>query len=238
MKSTLLILSGLALLCAAASAPASAANDKNDTNILTVTGNGEVRVTPDLAVVTVGAETRAPRADDAIQENNRLMARIVTAIRALNIPDRDIQTATYNVSLQYEPVSDTDRNRRPTPIYVVSNLVTVRLREPARAGAVVDAATGAGANVVQGLNFIVEKETDARRQALQAAARDAQGKAEAIAAALGVRITGVDSIVEGGAQVFLPATRMAEIAAPAAAPILPGENVIRASVTVRYRIAR
>lgn len=227
------------LMLAPALAFAQQAEEKEE-NLLTVSGSGEARITPDRALVSVGVETRHARAGEAIQENNRLMQAVIQAIRRLNIPERDIRTASYNVSRQYEP-DPADQRRPARPIFVVRNIASVRLEDPARAGAVIDAATGAGANVVEGVSFISEQEMEARQQALRDAVREARQKAETIAQALGVRLAGIESVVESGGPVPIPQPfRVASVVAAdqAAAPILPGENVIRANVVIRFRLAQ
>lgn len=239
-RAGILLAAAVAFVAMAAATPASGAVERPDQDILAVSGQGEVRVTPDVAVVRLGVEARAARAADAIQDANTRMGQVIRAIRALDIPERDIQTVTYNVSQQYEPRPADDR-RPPTLVYVVTNIVSVRVADVTRAGAVIDAATGAGANVVQGISFVTDKETEARLEALRQAVRDARTKAEAIAAALGVQILAVENVVETSGPVYIPQTlgvAVAEARVQAPAPIEPGENVIQASVVVRYRIGR
>lgn len=222
----------LALLAA----PACAAEARADTDSLTVTGSGEVRVVPDVALVSLGVETRSAHAGDAIRENNRLMSQVAQAIRRLEIPERNIQTSQLSVSREYEPAPE---GQRPRPVYVVRNTVSIRLQDVRRVGAVIDAATEAGANTVQGVTFVSEKDQEARQQALRDAVRDAQSKAETIARALGVRLAGVESVVEAGGPIVYPQAAAADaLAARAPTPVFAGENVIRATVTVRYRISR
>lgn len=227
----------------AATAPAVAqapAGRDRDANILTVSGTGEVHVTPDRARVALGVETRAPKAADAIAQNNKIMGQVVDAIRKLDIADKNIQTSTFSVNREYEPQPPNSKTP-PKAVFVVSNIVTVTLDNPSRVGTVIDAGTGAGANTVQGVSFFVENDEPARLQALRDAARQARAKADAIAQALGARISGVESIYESSAPVvyeqnlgLMVSRAEAKMAAPT--PVLPGENIIRATVTVRFRI--
>ena len=239
-RAALLLTAALALFAAATAPPASGAVERPDQDLLIVSGRGEARVTPNIAVVRLGVESRSARAAEAIQDADRRMTQVLQAIRAQNIPERNIQTVIYNVSRQYRPRPQDDQ-RPPELEYVVTNIVSVRLTDVNRAGAVIDAATGAGANVVQGISFQAENETAAREEALRQAARDAQTKAQTLASALGVRILGVDQITESSGPVPLPqpyGAVVAEARIDASAPVMPGENVIQASVVVRYRIGR
>ncbi len=226
----------LALVVAAGPAGAQPDRTSCDTNILSVSGTGEVRVVPNRAMVTLGVETRAARAAEAIQENNRIMTQVVQAIRNQNVPERNIQTATYNVSRQFEPEPTTDQRQPQRQVYVVTNLVSVRLEDVTRVGAVIDAGTSAGANQVHGISFLSEKETEARQEALRAAVADARQKADNIAQALNMRIVGVESVMESGGPIVYSQRMEVAAAAPDQAPVFPGENVMRTSVTVRFRL--
>ena len=77
-----------------------------DVNIMTVTGTGEVRVVPDVAVISLGWKRRHAQASQAIEQNNRLMTAVVQAIRAQNVPERNIQTSRLSVSREHEPVRE------------------------------------------------------------------------------------------------------------------------------------
>ncbi|MBI3947952.1 MAG: SIMPL domain-containing protein [Armatimonadetes bacterium] len=234
-RGAMLALVGALVLVSRGSAGAQAADlyDPNR-NILTVSGTGEVRVVPNEAVVRLGVETRAPRAAEAIQENNRLMTQVVAAIRKADVPERNIQTATFNVSRQLEP--EPENPRRTRAVYVVTNVVTVRLEDVTRVGTVLDAATEAGANTVYGLDFVSAREIEARQEALREAVSDARRKADIIANAARIEITGVESIVESSPPVGIPRPFGVAAAERIQTPISPGENVIQASVQVRYRI--
>jgi|LSQX01.1.fsa_nt_gb uncharacterized protein YggE len=225
------------VLLLAAATHAGAGEERPDVNIMTVTGTGEVRVVPDVAVISLGVETRHAQASQAIEQNNRLMTAVVQAIRAQNVPERNIQTSRLSVSREYEPVRE---GQRPNPVYVVRNIVTVRLMDVQRVGAVLDAATEAGANTVHGISFISERDQQAREEALRQAVRDARAKADVLAQALGVRLEGVESVYESSGPIILPqqADAAETFVARTQAPVSPGENVIRANVTVRYRLAR
>lgn len=183
------------VLLLAAATHAGAGEERPDVNIMTVTGTGEVRVVPDVAVISLGVETRHAQASQAIEQNNRLMTAVVQAIRAQNVQ---------------------------------------------RVGAVLDAATEAGANTVHGISFISERDQQAREEALRQAVRDARAKADVLAQALGVRLEGVESVYESSGPIILPqqADAAETFVARTQAPVSPGENVIRANVTVRYRLAR
>jgi uncharacterized protein YggE len=205
---------------------------------IAVTGEGEVRVDPDLATVSVGVTATAPTSEEALDQASARMAQVIAATRALGVEQRDIQTS----GLSLQPIfRQRVRPDDPQEIesYRASNNVTITVRDVQRAGAVLDAASRSGANVISGIRFGLANPDAARQEALGAAVRDAERKARGMASAAGVNITGVQSIVEDNVATPQPVARAA--AAPAvgeatAPPVEPGELIVRARVRATYNI--
>src|SRR5688572_25392428 len=61
------------------------------------TGQGEVRVTPDKATISMGVQTRATTAADAATQNSRKQRAIIDAVRAKGVPAEQIGTSSFNV---------------------------------------------------------------------------------------------------------------------------------------------
>lgn len=205
---------------------------------VTVVGNGEVRVEPDLATVRLGIQVQAQTAQDAQSQASATAQKILNAVVKVGVDRKDIQTG----SLSLYPVYNDGRPNQTAPPEVVAyraqNTVTIRVLDLKKVGAVVDATVAAGANEIQGIEFGLINDEAARRQALQLAARAARTKAEAIASALGVKLGSILEIVEGNDQVV--PVRMARLemmnGAPANAPVEPGQIGVSANVTVRFRV--
>ncbi len=206
---------------------------------VSATGNAEVRVRPDVAVVTLGVTTQAENLSDAITQNNRTMTAVVAAIKRAGLADRDIQTANLSVYPLYRNrPSPTGEGEQELIGYRVSNTVTARMTDMAKVGPVIDAATAAGANQVQGISFSLQEDASVRMQALADAAKEAQAKARAMAEALDQRLGPILSINEQGAEVrpmYAEAGVMLARAAPGV-PVSPGEVTVTATVSVTYRL--
>jgi uncharacterized protein YggE len=106
-------------------------------------------------------------------------------------------------------------------------------------GTVIDAGLKAGANQLEGVQFLLRNELPAREQALKEAVQEARGKAQTMADALRVNLAEVIEASEGGVSV-VPRIEAkfstAAATAPDSTPVSPGEISVRASVTIRYRI--
>jgi hypothetical protein len=231
---------GVAIL-PTASARLSMAPEPTSTNkptTITSSGRGAVDRAPDRAVVFLGAVAQAKGSKDAQAKLNEVMARVIEEVKGAS-PDAVVQT----VGLVLEPVYDYSKRKAGTPPTIVgyraSNRVKVRVDDLALAGEVIDAAIKAGANNVSGISFELKDDRDARNEALREAALKSRADAEALAAALGLRITGVVESTIGSPQV-MPVWRSYEVmasAAPAAepTPIEPGQISVSADVTVIYK---
>lgn len=205
--------------------------------LLTAVGNGEVRVTPDQAQVQLGVETEAKSASDARQQNAARAGKIVQAVKALGIPESQIQTSMF----QIEPVRRSDQPNIPgtPPIvgYNVSNIITVRTEKLDLVPKIIDDSVAAGANRVDSVSFVLKDDTAPRQSALKLAVADARANAQTMAGAAEVRLVSVYSIQQGGVGVAPPSVYLGVRAAGMApTPILPGQVTVNASVTLSYII--
>jgi uncharacterized protein YggE len=233
-----------ALLVAAALPAGAQMNDSDDQPIpsITVNGSGEVRVAPDLAVVQLGVLAQADTARQAQQEASKIAQGILDGVKALGVAKEEIQTSQLVLTPVYDQPSP--QRQAPQPPHVVgyraSNVVSVRLSDLTKVGPVIDAATEAGANRVEGVDFRLENDQAARREALKQAVEEAQAKARTIAAALGVELAAVQDAREGGVTIHTPqfgSPRMLAMEARAPeTPVSSGQVTVSANVTLRYRI--
>lgn len=213
--------------------------DRRQANTLSVTGTGESMAAPDIAYVTVGVVTTGSKAQDAAQANSAATTKVTAALKRLGIADKDIQTSDYAVMPQYD---QQPRREGPRIIgYQVSNNVRATIRKLDNIGKAIDAALDAGANNVHGVAFGLDKREQAESEALSNAVKTARRKADTLAAAAGVRITGVQQVQEGVIYRPMPMMESAMFRAGGArdvpTPISPGELTITANVTVVYSIA-
>ena len=223
-----------ALLLAAAALvgvglPDAAQGQEADPSTRTITANGVGTVTtvPDRAHFSFGVQVQARTASQALEASEAQIRRVVSALRGAGVAAADIQTE--QVSLM--PQSSEDG--REIVGYMAVSSVSVRVRDLGRAGAVVDAAVGAGANQVSGPALIRSDQDALYRNALRAAYADAREKAQALAAAAGVTLGAAKAIVEGGGAMPLAEGRDAA----ATATIEPGTQELQATVTVTFAVS-
>jgi uncharacterized protein YggE len=205
-------------------------------NTIVVVGEGSARVSPDIAVLDVGLETRAESASQTLGLVTQRATAVLDAARAQGVPDADLQT--HGLSLRPQ----TDRDARRVIGYVASYALALRLRDIAAAPAVVDAVSAAAGDALRlgGFHLLTSATDVARAEAGAHAVEDARRRAESMARAAGVRVGRVLAITEAGtaAPRPVPAPRVVAAAASpgAAVPMETGSTELTARVTVRFEI--
>lgn len=208
-------------------APVAAAQTAEPPQII-VTGEGVVKATPDQAWVSIGAESRAKASKDAQQRNAEVMSAVIKKIAAFGVPKDAIKTTALDLQLEFDYA-----NGKQTPRgYVARNTVEVRVDELGKLGDVLDAVVASGATNIHGVRFDVKQREQLESAALQAAVKNASGKAQAIATGSSRAIDRILRIEEISAS--MPRPMMREVAmmarADAATPVEAGELEIRAQV--------
>jgi uncharacterized protein YggE len=152
---------------------------------VTVAGEAIAKVEPDVAVLVLSVVTQSGQAITAQQENARKSEAVAKAIQATAGSNAEIKTSDYSLQPQY----DYRNNRLPKIIgYDARNSVIVTMSDLKNVGAIVDAASRAGANSVDRVSFVLRQTSPVRGQALADATQQAMNKAQSIAQALGGRV--------------------------------------------------
>ncbi len=205
--------------------------------VITAGAEGEARVTPDRAIISIGVETHGTTAARASTENARKQQAVIDALKSLGIGDEQISTVNYSVYPQqsYDP-SKGDTAPRIVG-YAVSNTVRVEVRKLDQLGALIDAALGKGANTINSLDFFSSDQDESRRSALTAAVQRARGDAEALARGAGGHLGDlVDLTSESASTPLRPMPMALEATARAkTTPISPGEQTLTVAVIGRWR---
>ena len=120
--------------------------------------------------------------------------------------------------------------------YRATNRVTIKLHDVTKVAGTIDLVTGAGANELGGISFMVSSASQLLDEAREQAVADARRKAEIYARAAGVTLGAPVSISEDNTPGPMPYRRMAAGMAAAAAPVATGEETLRVTVSVSWAI--
>jgi uncharacterized protein YggE len=202
---------------------------------ITVTGVGRSSAAPDVMTVDIGISVLAATVAEARSLATTKAQSLIATLKDAGLTDEDIQTARYSIHPEYDHIEGQQRLRG----YRVSNDLQVMLRDLASAGAILDAATGAGGDevTINNVSFSIEDQTAVRDQAREAAWSDAVARAEHLARLSGRSLGDVVEIVEttGRPPGPGPVPRMS-LAAADATPIEAGTTSITVSLEVRFAL--
>lgn len=220
--------------------PITAMAQDNQTPRILVTGTGTVSIEPDMAIVSLGVTKQEKTARAALDANTSAMADILAAMKAAGIAESDLQTSNFSIQPQYfYPKSSSDGDNRPRiDGYIVRNSLTVRIRDLATIGDVLDASVSLGVNDGGNLVFTNDDPQAAISEARAKAMKDAMKKAGTLTEAAGVELGDIIEISEQSRQNSprpMAQARMMEMAADSApVPIAAGENTYQVSVNVTF----
>ena len=205
-------------------------------NVVIVSGLGHSSATPDIARLTVGVEALGPNVGQVVGDVNGKQSAIIAKLKSLGVADKDIQTTSYNVSI--------DRSKPQAPgapdsgplTYHASNTAQITVRKLDQLSAILQAAVDAGANNIYGVSMSLSDTSALANDARAKAIADARNKADSLAKAAGVKLGRIISISEGSVGAFPPNVFADSRAVPAAAPIEPGELQVQVQVNVVFAI--
>jgi hypothetical protein len=204
-------------------------------NVITVTGSAFKDVEPDQVVISFGLETQALTADQATALNAETMNKVVDAVKATGITEKEISTSRFNVFPNY------DSTGRIITGYTTSNIISVKTKMLDKTSQIIDASVEAGANRVENVYFTLsdEMQKQLRDQLIGDAIKDAQNRAAKALQPLNKQIIGVKSVslsdfgIPGPIPVF---ERMMMKEGIPSTPIFTTEQQVSMSATVIFLI--
>jgi uncharacterized protein len=241
MKTRMLSLALAAAVALPALSMTARAAETPPTPRILVQGEGEAAVAPDMAILTLAVMREAATAREAMDDANAAMEAVIAAMREAGIADRDLQTAGLSINPRYVYPQEPDGEQQPRIVaYQVSNTLTVRVRDTAIVGEILDRSVTLGVNQGGSISFVNDDPAAALDEARRQAVADAMARARTLADAAGVDL---GRILEISEQASLPPpmplgakTMRMEITSDAAVPIEAGENTYRIVVGVTFEL--
>jgi uncharacterized protein YggE len=253
LSTAMLLLGGLLILtlvhpnppaaAAQAAAPAPQAQFGSGRSI-TVVGEGQVKIQPDMAQINIGIEVISDTVKGASKLGADTMAAVMAALKDQGVADKDMQTSGYSVWVE-RPYTPEGQAQDKAPIYHVSNSVSVTILALDKVGSILDAAIEAGANNIYGVTFSLVDPTPLMAQAREKAVADAKAKAQDLAKLNDVTLGDVVSVSEvigsGTSGGYYPGFGRLPVAAQGmggggGGPISPGELQMTSQLQVTYAI--
>jgi hypothetical protein len=199
---------------------------------ISVEGVGDARVTPDMAYVWIGAETRGDSASAAQRQSAAIVNRLL-AVLTRYAPEERIKTVEFSL---YRMDFWSEKEQRSVPgDFVIRHIFEVPLKDLSQVAAVIDEGIDAGATVVQNVQYSVQDPIKAQDEALQAAYEDALHKARLLAARSGYVLAGVTKIQESSVSEPIFAAEGGAVLKAAPSTFMPGQLKINARLSITFR---
>ncbi len=203
--------------------------DDSDDRLLVVQGSASVSVQADYAVLSIGVQTSSGSVDSAQLANAATMNVVIDAIKGCGVQDADVVTSSFNI------YDTTSWNENEKTAYRMENILSVTIRALDKAGKIIDVATQAGANILNGISFHSTERNEAYKKALKRAVDDAQEKADVLASACGKKLGRLVKIETGSDYyAYAGANNYYKMDAAADTSIISGDISVSASVTLTY----
>jgi uncharacterized protein len=207
---------------------------------IVVSGVGDAVRAPDMAVLSLTVMREAPTARGALDANSAAMEKVIANMKTLGIAARDLQTSAFSINPRYSyPQRNSTGEARKLIGYTVRNSLTVRVRDIARVGEILDASVTMGVNEGGNISFTNDDPSAALTEARVAAVKAATEKARTLAKSADVKLGPVMEISEQSHRsgpVPMMRAEMAMSSDSKSVPVAGGENTYNVSVQMIFAI--
>jgi uncharacterized protein YggE len=223
------------------------ANPATDT--ITVTGNGEATMAPDIANVTFTVQNTAATVAAAQSKTTEQANAAIDYVQKQGIAEKDVRTLSYTINPQYEyprPCASGELCPAYYPSspkitgYQVSETIQVKVRDLDSVGTLLGGLGDLGVQNVSGPDFALDDPTAGNDAARADAIAKAKAQAATLASQLGVRLGKIVNFSESsGYYPYAYAAKSGGMTMDSAAPApnLPtGENTYNSTVSITYEI--
>lgn len=214
-------------------------------NTISVTGEGEAVVIPDIAAFSFSVSADANTVSAAQASVTEKMNTILAELKTLGIEDRDIKTTDYSVYPKYTYTTSVCSPTFCPPArtvqdgYTANHSISLKIRNTEEAGAALSRVGELGATNISSISFTVDDMEQVLADARDEAIKDAKEKAKTLSKSLGVKLVKIVSFYDntGGSSPEYREMALGSDTAVLSTPKIPtGENKALVNVTLIYEI--
>ena len=220
------------------------------TDTITVQGDGQATLPPDIARVSFSVQNTAATVVDAQTATTKQANAAIDYVKSQGIADKDVKTLSYNISPQYSypnlcpagSLCPTYYNGSPKITgYQVSETVQVSVHDLSSVGTLLGGIGKLGVQNLNGPDFALDDPTSGYSAARADAINKAKVQAALLASQLGVRLGKIVNFSESSGGYAYPmyglgGAMSADVKAAPTPSVPTGENTYNASVSVTYEI--
>jgi uncharacterized protein YggE len=206
---------------------------------ISVSGEGNISLPPDLATLTLTVITESDEAEEAVESNSSAMADVMEAMEEEGIEEKDLRTSNFDIQPKYSrPGKDeAGTHKRRIVGYTVRHTLAVIVRDLDKVGTILQTSIELGVNQGGHIQFGNANPEQAINEARKLAIKDARSRAQTLARAADVEL---GRLLEVSEQHMQPQARsrayMAADSMTESVPIAAGENSYRVVVNAQYGI--
>lgn len=138
---------------------------------IAISGEGKVKVTPDIAIITLGVQNSGKEAKEVKIQNDVVIDKVLKYIKKFNIPASDYQTTQVSLNKNYD-------YEKKKYTYEANQTITITLKDLSKYDLFMMDVMETGINRIDGVEFksskIEQFETEARKKALLNAKKKAE----------------------------------------------------------------
>lgn len=218
-------------------------SNKNPKNTISVSAEGKVKATPDLATVNLGVLTQGSSPSVVQEENSKKINKIIEYVKSQGINKDDISTSQFNIYPQY----DYSNGRSAIIGYQLNQTITIKVRGVDKGteqlGKILQGGVSEGANEISGVSLSFDDPDNLRQEARKKAIEKAKEKAQELAESAGLKLGKVVSVSESGSVGVYPMYSegygmggMGMDVKSASPNIEPGSQDITENMTVTFEV--
>lgn len=254
----LLVAASIPGIAAAQQAPTASIAEMAATPLVRINIAESLRSPPDEATISVSTQAKAPTATAAVAANKAKTEKLLAAIAAAGILERDTQTQGIQLQQEYawDPPTPNGQGRQRLIGYQASNSIQIKTRNIDKLTSLLDTLTTAGADSVYGPNFGISNTAPLKREARVRALKRGEQEATEYARNNGYRKVRLLSVEEGtsyrGTDVIVSGSRIGVPPPPPPPPpmamnagergggdiVAPGQLETAVALNLLYRMER
>lgn len=166
---------------------------------LSVSAEGKVVATPDIANINFSVITEAKTAKEAQSKNTDKMNAIIDYVKSIGIDKKDIKTTSYYLSPKYEYPD----GRSVLTGYILTNSISIKIRDFEVVGDLIAKSVNLGINQIGDVQFSIENPDNLKAQAGSLAIENAKAKAQTLSQKAGVRLGKIITFSESEAGGYI-----------------------------------
>lgn len=167
---------------------------------ITVSAEGRVVASPDMASVNFSVITEAKTAKEVREKNTVKMNSVIEYVKGIGIDPKDIKTTSYYLYPKY----DYPNGRSILTGYTLTNSINIKVRDFSVLGDLIAKSVDLGINQIGDVQFSIENPDDSKAQAGAIAMKNAREKAKRLADQAEVRLGKIVTFSESSSEYPTP----------------------------------